>query len=133
MAGTESYAPDPQYVSIDLMIEICAEPGAYAASVEQAVLALLSSTDPKSAGAFFATNRFVFGQPLERSQLEATIQSAPGVAGVTCIHYRRRDLFTGFVEMGDTVPVGVSQILRCDNNPDRPGAGALAVVVRGGR
>jgi hypothetical protein len=133
MAGTESYAPDPQYVSIDLMIEICAEPGAYAASVEQAVLALLSSTDPKSAGAFFATNRFVFGQPLERSQLEATIQLAPGVAGVTCIHYRRRDLFTGFVEMGDTVPVGVSQILRCDNNPNRPGAGALAVVVRGGR
>ncbi|WP_426610534.1 hypothetical protein [Bradyrhizobium sp. McL0616] len=133
MAGTESYAPDPQYVSIDLMIEICAEPTAYAASVEQAVLALLSSAGPRPAGAFFATNRFVFGQPLERSQLEATVQSAPGVAGVTCIQYRRRDLFTGFVEMGDTVPVGVSRILRCDNNPNRPGAGALAVVVRGGR
>ena len=87
----------------------------------------------KATGAFFALNRFVFGQPLERSQLEATIQSAPGVVGVICIHYRRRDLFTGFVEMGDTVPVGVSQILRCDNDPNRPNAGALAVVVRGGR
>jgi hypothetical protein len=133
MAGTESYAPDPQYVSIDLMIEICAAPDAFAGSVEQAVLTLLSPTGPQPAGAFFALNRLVFGQPLERSQLEATIQSAPGVAGVICIHYRRRDLFTGFVEMGDTVPVGVSQILRCDNDPSRPGAGALAIVVRGGR
>ena len=133
MAGTESYAPDPQYVSIDLMIEICAEPDAFAAGVEQGVLALLSPIGPKPAGSFFALNRFVFGQRLERSQLEATIQSAPGVLGVICIHYRRRDLFTGFVEMGDTVPVGVGQILRCDNNPSRPGAGALAVVVRGGR
>jgi hypothetical protein len=133
MAGTESYAPDPQYVSIDLMIEICAEPDAFAASVEQAVLTLLSLAAPKAAVAFFALNQFVFGQPLERSQLEATIQSVPGVAGVICIHYRRRDLFTGFVEMGDTVPVGVSQILRCDNDPSRPGAGTLAVVVRGGR
>ena len=84
-------------------------------------------------GAFFALNRFVFGQPLERSQLEATIQSAPGVVGVICIRYRCRDLFAGFVEMGDTVPVGVSQILRCDNDPSRPNDGALAVVVRGGR
>jgi hypothetical protein len=133
MAGTESYAPDPQYVSIDLMIEICAASDAFAGSVEQAVLALLSPTGATAAGAFFALNGFVFGQPLERSQLEATIQSAPGVVGVICIHYRRRDLFTGFVEMGDTVPVGVSQILRCDNDPSRPNAGALSVVVRGGR
>jgi hypothetical protein len=133
MAGTESYAPDPQYVSIDMMIEICAAPDAFAGSVEQAVLALLSPIGAKAAGAFFALNRFVFGQPLERSQLEATIQSAPGVVGVICIHYRRRDLFTNFVEMGDTVPVGVRQILRCDNDPSRPNAGALAVVVRGGR
>ena len=40
-----------------------------------------------------------------------------------CIHYRARDLFAGFVEMGDTVPVGVNQILRCDNDPSRPERG----------
>ena len=41
MAG-QSYAPDPQYVSIDLIIENCAAPDAFAGNVEQAVLALLS-------------------------------------------------------------------------------------------
>ena len=31
MAGTESYVPDPQYVSIDLTIELCAMADAFAA------------------------------------------------------------------------------------------------------
>jgi hypothetical protein len=133
MAGTESYVPDPRYASLDLSIEICAEPAAFAAGVEQAVLEALSPSGRNAGKAFFATNRFVFGQPLERSQLEAAIQAVPGVAGVTCITYRRRDLFAGFEEMGDIVPAGITQILRCDNDPSRPNNGALSVTVRGGR
>jgi predicted phage baseplate assembly protein len=133
MAGTESYVPDPDYVSIDLSIEVCAEPNAFAAGVERAILERLSPRGGDPGGAFFAVNRFVFGQPLERSQLEAAIQAVPGVAGVTCVHYRRRDRFADFIDMGDTVPVGTNQILRCDNDPSRRGNGALAVTVRGGR
>jgi len=133
MAGTESYVPDPDYVSIDLSIEVCAEPDAFAAGVERAILERLSPRGGSAGGAFFAVNRFVFGQPLERSQLEAAIQAVPGVAGVTCVHYRLRDRFADFVDMGDTVQVGTNQILRCDNDPSRRGNGALAVTVRGGR
>jgi len=133
MAGTESYVPDPQYISIDLQIEVCALPNAFAAGVEQAIIQRLSPFGPNSTGAFFAVSRFVFGQPLQRSLLEAAIQVIPGVAGVTCIHYRLRDQFAGFQEMGDTVSVGTHQILRCDNDPSRPGNGAISVTVRGGR
>jgi hypothetical protein len=133
MAGTESYVPDPNYVSIDLAIELCAMPGAFGAQVEQAVGGTLSPTGPGAATAFFAVSRFVFGQPLERSALEAAIQVVPGVAGVTCIRYRLRDRTALFAEMGDSVPVGANQILRCDNDPSRPDAGALSVTVRGGR
>jgi len=133
MAGTESYVPDPDYVSIDLIVELCAQPDAFAAQVEQAVTAALSPTGPGAANAFFAVSRFVFGQPLQRSALEAAIQAIPGVAGVTCIEYRLRDQTAGFAQMGDVVTVGASQIIRCDNDPSRPNNGALAVVVRGGR
>src|ERR1019366_5940019 len=87
MAGTESYVPDPDYVSIDLTIELCALANAFAAQVKQAVTAALSPTGPGAASAFFAVSRFVFGQPLQRSRLEAAIQAVPGVAGVTCIEY----------------------------------------------
>lgn len=133
MAGTESYVPDPDYVSIDLQIILCATANVYAAAVEQAVMALLSPTGPAAASAFFAVSRFGFGQPLERSALEAAIQAAPGVAGVLCIHYRLRDHTAGFQEMGDEVQVGRNQILRCDNDPSRPGNGALSITVQGGR
>jgi len=57
----------------------------------------------------------------------------PGVAGVTCIRYRLRDVSTRFADMGDTVTVGANQIIRCDNDPSRPNNGSLAVVVGGGR
>jgi hypothetical protein len=133
MAGTESYVPDPDYVSIDLQIELCALANAFAAGVKAAVIAALSPTGAGAATAFFAINRFVFGQPLERSALEAAIQAVPGVAGITCIHYRLRDATLNFVEMGDSVVVGASQIIRCDNDPSRPNNGSLAVTVRGGR
>ena len=76
---------------------------------------------------------FRIGQPLERSALEAAVQAVPGVAGVTCINFRLRDLTAGFMEMRDTVPVGANQILRCDNDPNRPNNGALTVTVGGGR
>jgi hypothetical protein len=133
MAGTESYVPDPEYISIDLIIEICALTSAFAAEVKQAVSAALSPIGASAASAFFAVSRFVFGQPLQRSALEAAIQAIPGVAGVTCIQYRLRNHTQGFVEMGNSIVVGASQILRCDNNPSRPNSGALAIVVRGGR
>jgi len=133
MAGTESYVPDPDYVSIDLIVELCAQPNAFAAQVKQAVTAALSPTGPGAANAFFAVSGFVFGQPLQRSQLEAAIQAVAGVAGVTCIEYRLRDQTLAFLPMGDVVKVGPSQIIRCDNDPSRPNNGALAVVVEGGR
>jgi hypothetical protein len=133
MAGTESYVPDPDYVSIDLIVELCAQPNAFAAQVKQAVTAALSPTGPGAANAFFAVSGFVFGQPLQRSRLEAAIQAVAGVAGVTCIEYRLRDQTLAFLPMGDVVTVGPSQIIRCDNDPSRPNNGALAVVVEGGR
>jgi hypothetical protein len=133
MAGTDVTVPDPVYVSIDLVVELCALAGAFTANVQQAVTAALSPTGPGAATAYFAVSRFVFGQPLERSSLEAAIQAVPGVAGVTCIHYRLRDQSTTFADMGDTVSVGVNQIIRCDNDPSRPNNGSLSVIVQGGR
>jgi len=133
MAGTESYVPDPDYVSIDLVVELCAAAGAFAAQVKMMVIEALSPIGPNAAAAFFAVSNFAFGQSLQRSRLEAAIQAVPGVEGVLCIYYRLRDHTAGFAPMTDTVPVGVDQILRCDNDPSRPNNGSLAVVVEGGR
>jgi hypothetical protein len=134
MTGYESYVPDPGYVSLDLAIDVCAAPDAFAGAVEAAVIGFLSPSGPAGGPpGFFSPDNFTFAQPLERSALEAKIQAVPGVAGVTCIRYRVRGRFAGFTEMNDRVSVGINQIIRCDNDPNVPEHGAFSVRVGGGR
>jgi hypothetical protein len=132
MAGYEVYAPDPEYVSIDLSVTVCAAPTAFDGDVEGGVLTALNPGG-RPGGGFFNVNNFTFGQPLERSALEAVIQRVAGVAGVLCIQYRLRDRLGGLVEMGDQVTVGTNQIIRCDNDASLPEHGSIHVAVSGGR
>ena len=74
------------------MIDVCAAADAFRGDVRAAIVAC---AQPRSAPeGFFDSANFAFGQPLERSALEAAIQAVPGVAGVTCIRYRLRDRST---------------------------------------
>jgi hypothetical protein len=134
MAGYESYVPDARYVSLDLAIDVCALPEAFRGDVETGVVATLSASGQsgRTAG-FFNVNNFTFGQPLERSALEAAIQGVYGVAGVTCIRYRVRGRTAGLAEMPDVVSVAVDEIIRCDNDPSVPEHGSLQVTVMGGK
>ncbi|MGO9935482.1 MAG: hypothetical protein ACLPV8_27235 [Steroidobacteraceae bacterium] len=134
MAGYESYVPAPQYVSLDIELQVCAQPSAFQGDVESAVLAEL---DPSSVvngePGFFNYNNFTFGVPLERSRLESAVQKASGVAGLLCIHYRDRSRSQVFSEMPDQVAVGPSQIIRCDNDPSVPDHGSIQVTILGGK
>jgi predicted phage baseplate assembly protein len=129
MAGCESYVSDPEYLSIDLIVLVGAQPNAFKGAVEQAVLTALG-TGP---GGFFTHDNFTFGQPLEKSSLEAVVQSISGVAGVLDVRYRFSGRTTGFASLGDAITLGSNQIVRCDNDPSLPGSGSLKVIVQGGK
>jgi hypothetical protein len=134
LAGYESYAPTPQYLSIDLRIEVCVDDGWLDGDVEAGVLDRLgSSTRADDSTGFFFADRFTFGTPLYRSRLEAAIQGVPGVAGVHAIAYRQRGTFAGFVDMPEFVLPGPTQILRVDNDPSWPERGTIRVIAEGGR
>jgi hypothetical protein len=134
MTGYESYVPDPLYASIDLLIDVCATPTSFRGQVMSAITAVLSPAGPPGQGpGFFAPDHFTFGQPLERSLLEAAIQRVIGVAGVLCIRYRRRDRMSAFAEMPGAVQVATNQIIRCDNDPSLGEHGSFRVTVEGGR
>jgi hypothetical protein len=132
LAGYESYVPKQRYVSIDLAIDLCAKPEAFQGDVERDVLAQLAPAQRDVAGFFFA-DRFTFGTPLERSQVEAAIQGVPGVAGVLSIRYRRRGFVPSYVELPDELPLGIDEILRIDNDRNHPERGSVAVNVYGGK
>jgi hypothetical protein len=134
LAGYESYVPAPRYMSIDLGVVVCARPDAFRGDVEAAVLDALGAREsPTGVKGFFHPGNFTFGQPLERSTLEAAVQDAYGVAGVVSIHYRRRGLVPHYINLPQTVAVGPGQIFQLDNDPSRPERGSLHIRVEGGK
>lgn len=133
MAGYEVHTPAPRYVGLDLIVAVCALPGALRGEVEAAVLAELGTgTLCDGRPGFFAAGQLRFGAPLERSKLEAAVQRAAGVDGVVAVRYRRRGHVPTYVAMPEVVAVGAEEILRVDNDPNRPDRGSVRVVVKGG-
>ena len=134
LAGYESYVPAPDYISIDLIVTVCASLTAFRGDVEAAVVKALSTAKfPDGSTGFFYFDHFTFGTSLERSAMEAAIQLAYGVAGVVSIQYRERRVTPTWTCIPDTVPVGPDQILRMDNDPSHPERGSLQVIVKGGK
>lgn len=134
LAGYESYAPAPNYIAIDLRVTVCALSSAFRGDVEAGVLSALSTKKiPGGPTGFFVSDRFTFGTPLERSSLEAAIQSAYGVAGVVAIEYRERGVTPDWNCLPEEIKVGPNQILRMDNDPNHPNRGTLQVIVEGGK
>jgi hypothetical protein len=133
LAGYESYVVPPQYVSIDLTLTVCADPGYFNSDVETAVLNRLRPGRVNGVVGFFDHSNWGFGQPLESSALYAAVQSCPGVAGVFDAQYRQRGVQLYPVELPDVLTVGSGWILRIDDDPSRPDAGSLTVNVAGGK
>jgi hypothetical protein len=134
LAGYESYVPAPVYVSIDLIVTVCARADAFQGDVETAVRQELSTAQlPCGSTGFFYFDRFTFGTPLERSSLEAAIQNAYGVDGVVSIRYRQRGVTSLYIDLPDTLRVADNQILRLYNDPSYPERGTLQVIVKGGK
>ncbi|MGA2047767.1 MAG: baseplate J/gp47 family protein [Terracidiphilus sp.] len=134
LAGYESYAPPPVYVSIDLQITVCVLPEFLNSDVEARVLSRLADTEQANGQpGFFYADAFTFGTPLYRSQLEAAIQGVAGVNGVLDIAYRQRGGSNTFGELPDVLSLGAYQILRVENNPDYPERGTILVITDGGR
>jgi hypothetical protein len=134
LAGYEAYGLQPRFVSLDLKIEVCATADAFRGDVQGAILdALGSGTTRAGQPGFFNPDRFTFGQPLERSALEAAVQRVPGVDGVRAITYRRRGQRQAYVRLPDTLAVSHDHIVRCDNDPSLPDHGSLNVIVKGGK
>ncbi len=134
LAGYESYVLPPRYASVDLKITLCAEPDAFAADVEAAVLSELRP-GPLSNGSrgFFDHERWSFGEPLEASALLAAVQQANGVQGVTAVCYRERGVQPGWSPLPQTVAIAADRILRVDDDPSLPERGSLRVIVEGGK
>ena len=134
LAGYESYVLPPAYASVDLKITLCAQPDAFAADVEAAVLKRLRpGVLVDGTRGFFDHEQWRFGEPLEASALLAAVQSANGVQGVTAVCYRERGVQPSWSPLPETVAISADRILRVDDDPSLPERGSLRVIVEGGK
>jgi hypothetical protein len=126
LATRDARALDPDYVDIDLEVEICVRATAYPGQVIKQVIRALAPPG------LFHPDNFSFGQGLKRSAIEAAVQAVPGVRGVESmrVRVRRRRDWQDFNEA--ELSVGPAQILRLQNDPRLPGRGSLSVHAHGG-
>ncbi len=130
-AGREVFVRNPRFVNIDLEIEICVEPFAYAGQVKARVIeALLGRKGVRPTKGFFHPDNFTFGTPLRRAALEAVIQDVPGVRGVEQMRIRPRGV-TGLRDFDElTFEARHDQIIRLQNDPRFPERGSLRIITR---
>ena len=132
-AGREVNVMDPEYASIDLEIEICVAPDAYAGQVKERVfIALMGKKGLRPQEGYFSPDRFTFGTFLERSTLEAAIQDVPGVKAIEKIYFRRRGWFEKRLFAELSYDPGKNTIIRIANDPLHPEQGTLKLYTHGG-
>ncbi len=124
---------EPAYVNIDLRISICVRPRSERTKVHRALLeSLHKSPGDRDEGGIFHPDRFSFGTPLDRSEVEAFLQRQPGVKAVESVEIRRQGWFDWkeFDELRYDIADG--EVIRILNDPAYPNRGTVQLMTHGG-
>ncbi|MFJ4471400.1 putative baseplate assembly protein [Streptomyces sp. NPDC089424] len=116
-------------VPLDIALTVCAAPG----HQHGQILAELYRVLGAGRGGFFHPDALTFGGPVRLSRLVAVAAAVPGVESAHVTRLRR--LFEqdrGEREDG-VLRLGRLEIATCDNDPDRPENGRLAISLGGDR
>ncbi|WP_367324318.1 putative baseplate assembly protein [Streptomyces sp. HUAS ZL42] len=116
-------------VPLDIALTVCALPGHQHGQILAELYRVLGS----GRQGFFRPDALTFGEPVRLSRLVAVAAAVPGVESVQVTRLRR--LFEqdrGEREDG-VLRLGPLEIATCDNDPDRPENGLLAISLGGAR
>ncbi|GHA89673.1 MULTISPECIES: putative baseplate assembly protein [Streptomyces] len=123
-------------VPLDVALSVCAAPGHQHGRILAELYRLLGSgrlLDGRLG--FFHPDVLVFGEPVRLSRLVAAAAGVRGVESVTVTRLRRlfdeADGGATALETG-VLRLGALEVARCDNDPDRPDNGRLAIELAGG-
>ena len=134
LAGRDVEVRAPEYIPIDLALELCVDPGHFRADVARAVVDALSDRAfPDGTRGLFHPDQFSFGDPVYLSRIYAVAGAVAGVASLTVRRFRRfREREAGELERG-VLAVGDWEVAQLRNDPNFPEHGALEVTTRGGK
>ncbi len=133
MAGYDLEIRQPQFVSLDIKLNVCVKPGYFKTNVEERLLEVFSSYDlSDGTRGFFHPDNFTFGQAVYLSAIYKLSMSVSGVESVEAITFQRwakkarTEKSDGFL-----VPEEL-EIIRLDNDPNFPENGKIEFNMVGG-
>jgi len=133
MAGADLEVEDGTQVPLLIQMSVCVRPDYVATDVEQALLAIFSSTvQPDGTPGLFSPGRLDLGQPFYLSPLIAAAQAVDGVASVQPLTFERQDQPGGDgLRDGVLIPQPL-EFFVLDNDPNYPERGRFELTVNGG-
>jgi len=124
----------PIFVSLDVALTVCVEPGYLRSNVKETLLGeTFGRVDlPGGGRGFFHPDNFTFGQPVYLSRVVAAAMEVPGVSWVEPVRFQRRgQVSRGELEDGRIVFARL-EIAKLDNDANAPENGSIKLDMQGG-
>ncbi|MFC8146359.1 putative baseplate assembly protein [Streptomyces paradoxus] len=121
-------------VPLDIALTVCAKPGHQHGQILAELYRVLGSGRlPGGRLGFFHPDALTFGGPVRLSRLVAAAAAVPGVESVEVTRLRRLSGQDRGEREDGVLRLGPLEIATCDNDPDRPENGLLAISLGGAR
>ena len=135
LAGQDLELDSPQYVPLEIELDICVDPNYFMADVQRLLKQVLGSgISPNGVRGFFYPDNFTFGQTVYLSPIFAAARSVAGVVAVKAAIFQPQGLppTNQYLNVGE-IKIAPLQIARLANDPSFPNHGQLTLVLEGGK
>jgi hypothetical protein len=134
LAGQDLLLDSPQYISLEIKLQICVDPNYFESDVRQSLLQVLGSGNlPNGTRGLFYPDNFTFGQTVYLSPIYAAARSVAGVVCVNAKTFQQQGVNTHQYLHSGEIPMGPLQVARMANDPNYPDHGKLTLVMEGGK
>lgn len=134
LAGQDFQLESPDYVPLDIVLDVCVADDYYRLDVEAAVTQRLMRGDPASGQApVFGPGCFALGQTVYLSPITTAVRSVDGVCSVGAATFQPQGISTGTYLKRGEIPMGAFQAARLDNDRSFPNHGQFRLVMAGGK
>ena len=128
MAGEDLEIDAPQYVSLEIEIAVCIEPGYFFSDVKRDLLDVFSDRVlPNNQRGLFHPDNLSFGQPVYLSTLIAAAQAVAGVDSVMIRKFQRQHIDSDDALNSGKLELGRLEIAQLSNDPNFPERGSLTI------
>lgn len=133
VAGYDLRVVPPDPAPVEIVATVCPLPGIPAAALRAALLDRFRAGLSRDGGrGFFHPDNFSFGEPLALSAVVAAAMEVPGVSWIAVDddpaaqrRFRRWAREPAGEVAAGRIPVGPTEIIRCDNDPRAPERGVI--------